>query len=82
VHVHYASIATNVFPYNNIHIQSCDIVSPITPRITGSKRQSDEERGAAPPTRHRSQPPPTGVGWKRLVMWPSQPEHSLLPTTL
>ena len=45
VHVYYRSLTKNAFPYNNIHIQSCDIVSQLTSQITGSKKQSDE--GAA-----------------------------------
>ena len=35
VHVHYNSIDEIAFPYNNIHIQSCDFVSRITSKLCG-----------------------------------------------
>ena len=40
VHVYYRSLTKNAFPYNNIHIQSCDIVSQLTSQITGRLRSA------------------------------------------
>jgi hypothetical protein len=40
VHVYYSSIPKKAFPYNNIHIQSCDFVSQITLQFSRRRRRS------------------------------------------
>ena len=36
VHVYYHSVTEITFPYNNIHIQSCDIVPQLTAKLCGA----------------------------------------------